>query len=123
MNPYILAARQAVESQYDGICNIIEHQKVKDPKTKKSNFIENVVKEEQACKVSYEDIYLNTETETQSKVVTKIKLFIAPELDIKPGSKIVVTQKGRTTEYKNSGEPAIYDTHQEIMLEKFKEWA
>ncbi len=123
MNPYILAARQAVESQYDGICNIIEHQKVKDPKTKKSNFIENVVKEEQACKVSYEDIYVNTETETQSKVVTKIKLFIAPELDIKPGSKIVVTQKGRTTEYKNSGEPAIYDTHQEIMLEKFKEWA
>lgn len=123
MNPYILAARQAVESQYDGICNIIEHQKVKDPKTKKSNFIENIVKEEQACKVSYEDIYVNTETETQSKVVTKIKLFIAPELDIKPGSKIVVTQKGRTTEYKNSGEPAIYDTHQEIMLEKFKEWA
>ncbi len=123
MNPYILAARQAIESQYDGICDIIEYQKVKDPKTKKSNFIEKVVKEKQACKVSYEDIYVNTETETQSKVITKIKLFIAPELDIKPGSKIVVTQKGRTTEYKNSGDPAIYDTHQEIMLEKFKEWA
>ena len=57
------------------------------------------------------------------KVITKVKLFIAPEINVMPGSKIVVTQKGRTTEYKNSGEPAIFDTHQEIMLVKFKGWA
>ena len=26
-------------------------------------------------------------------------------------------------EYKNSGEPAVYNTHQEIMLELWKGWA
>ena len=75
------------------------------------------------CRVSFEDIYVNTETDTEAKKLQKIKLFIAPELDIKSGSKIVVTRKGRVTSYKNSGEPAIYDTHQEIMLELFKGWA
>ena len=74
-------------------------------------------------KISFEEVYVNTETDNESKVVTKIKLFIAPEINIMPGSKIVVTQRGRTTEYKNSGEPAIYETHQEIMLVKFKGWA
>ena len=39
-------------------------------------------------------------------------------------SKIVVTKKNSFVEdYKNSGKPAVYDTHQEIILENFKGWA
>jgi len=123
MNPYMLAARAAIESHYDGKCNIIEHKEKLKENSNITHFVEEVVKEEQPCKVSFEEVYVNTETDNESKVVTKIKLFIAPEINIMPGSKIVVTQRGRTTEYKNSGEPAIYETHQEIMLVKFKGWA
>lgn len=119
-NIYSLA-RQAIESQYDAKCDVIE----KRPK-EINNITKNIEEKvliDKDCRVSFEDIYVNTETDTEAKKVQKIKLFIAPELNILPGSKIVVTRKGRTTEYKNSGEPAIYDTHQEIMLELWKGWA
>lgn len=113
--------RQAIESQYDAKCDVIE---------RKSNIINNITKqieekvlEDKDCRVSFEDINVNTETDTESKKIQKIKLFIAPELNIKSGSKIVVTRKGRITTYKNSGEPAVYNTHQEIMLELWKGWA
>lgn len=48
---------------------------------------------------------------------------IPPDVVIKAGSKIIVTQHGRTTEYSNSGVPAVYPTHQEIMLTLFNGWA
>ena len=51
-----------------------------------------------------------------------MKLFISPDVLIKAGSKIIVTQHGRTTEYSNSGVPAVYPTHQEIMLTLFEGW-
>ena len=123
MNPYLNIARQAIEKLYDGKCDIIEYKSNTNPKNNRTNFKKETVLEKQPCKLSFEDINANNETENQSNVITKVKLFIAPELNIKPGSKIIVTQKNRTTEYKNSGEPAVYDTHQEIMLEKFKGWA
>lgn len=121
MNQYILTARKAIESQYDSKCDVIE-KKAKEINNITKNVEEKVLIDKD-CRVSFEDIYVNTETDTEAKKVQKIKLFIAPELNILPGSKIVVTRKGRTTEYKNSGEPAIYDTHQEIMLELWKGWA
>lgn len=123
MNKYILAARKAIESQYDGECSIIEYKEKLKENSNITDFVEETVKQNQACRISFEEVYVNTETDEESKVITKIKLFIAPEINILPGSKIVVTQRGRTTEYKNSGEPAIYKTHQEIMLVKFKGWA
>lgn len=53
----------------------------------------------------------------------QLRLFLAPEIKVAPGSKITITQNGVVGEYKNSGVPAMYDTHQEIMLELFKGWA
>lgn len=114
-------ARQAIESQYDAKCDVIEKMP-KEVKNITKNIEETVLKNKD-CRVSFETISENTETDTEAKKVQKIKLFIAPELNIKPGSKIIITRKGRTTEYKNSGEPAVYDTHQEIILELWKGWA
>lgn len=114
-------ARQAIESQYDAKCDVIEKRPTEVKNITKN--IEETVLKDKCCRVSFETIAQNTETDTEAKKVQKIKLFIAPELDIKPGSKIVVTRKGRTTEYKNGGEPAVYDTHQEIILELWKGWA
>ena len=119
---YIAIARKEIESHYDSVCDIIERQSVIENNITKDKK-EVTVESEKPCRVSFEDIYANTETDTETKKNQKIKLFIAPELVIKPGSKIVVKGRGRTTTYKNSGEPAIYNTHQEIMLELWKGWA
>lgn len=119
---FIKAARAAIESTYDAKCDIIERQSATENHITKNNQ-EVTVQEEKPCRISFEDIYSNTETDTEAKKSQKIKLFIAPEINVKPGSKIVVTGRGRTTTYKNSGEPAVYDTHQEIMLELWKGWA
>ena len=39
------------------------------------------------------------------------------------GSKITVTQNGKTTDYCLSGESAVYTSHQEIALELFEDYA
>ena len=123
MNQYLLEARKAIESMYDRECDVIEYQAAINQKNKRTENKEVVVLEKEPCRVSYETISNTSETEMQNNTSQKIKLFIAPEIVIKEGSKIVV-RKGNSIEiFENSGIPARYDTHQEIILENFKGWA
>lgn len=115
--------RKALEFLYVGRCTVIERQNVKDPITQITKQEEVPVLENQPCRLSFDRIASTNQTDTVGIVAQSTKLFIAPELDIKAGSKIVVTQRGRTTEYTRSGEPAIYSSHQEIQLELFERWA
>ena len=114
-------ARQALESTYEGKCAVSEYGKVKDPVTKITNEGEITVLENQPCKLSYSTIQSANQTDTVASLYQSVKLFISPEVNIKANSKIIVTQNGRETIYKNSGEPAIYFTHQEINLELYEE--
>lgn len=119
----VVKARKAIESMYDGTCAIIERQKVKLP-NKSTGFMDIVVLEDIPCRLSFKTITNTNQTETGvSAVVQVTKVFIAPEIQVKPGSKLTITQNDVTTEYKSSGQPAIYTTHQEIELELFERWA
>lgn len=119
----LVKARQAKESLYDGICTITEWQKVQK-ENKSTGFQEVIVLTDQPCRLSFKTINSTQQTETGASAVTQVtKLFLAPEIKVKPGSKLTVTQNGVTTEYKNSGEPAVYSTHQELILELFKGWS
>lgn len=60
------------------------------------------------------------QSDSVNSVAQIIKLFLPTDYSISPGSKIVVTQNGVTTEYKNAGKPFIYDSHQEIEVELFE---
>ena len=113
-------ARKAIESMYDGVCTISNYQNIEDPITFVTELNEVEVIKDQPCRLSYSSIPSTTQTDTINAVSQSIKLFIAPEVNIPAGSKIVVTQNGRTTVYKNSGQPAIYSTHQEINLELYE---
>ncbi|OOM82324.1 hypothetical protein CLPUN_03250 [Clostridium puniceum] len=117
--------RKAIESMYEHICTVFEYQKVKDPVTKLTKSEEVPVLKEQSCKLSYSTVKNATETEKASALQQVVKLFIAPEIVIKEGSKLVVTdtRTNKTQSYKNSGVPAIFSSHQEIVLELFKGWA
>ncbi len=120
---YINEVREAIESTYIGLCDVIEHIKKRNPKNKQNEYTNETVLEEQKCRLSFETVSNTNQSETTNNAVQIVKLFIAPELEIKKGSKIIVTQNGRTTEYKNSSKPAVYETHQEIVLELFDGWS
>ena len=115
--------RQAIESQYTGKGTITEYIAKTDSITKLTKHTEKDVLKDEPCRVSYKNITVSNSTNTGTITKQIIKLFIAPELDIKPGSKITVTQNGVTTVYKNSGKAGVYDSHQEVILELFDGWA
>lgn len=117
------AARKAIEGTYTGVMTVSEYKAVRDPVTKITSNKEVVVLENQPCKLSFETITAAVQTETGAAVSQAVKVFVSPDISITAGSKIKVTQNGVTTDYTSSGVPAVYPTHQEIILELFERWA
>ena len=118
----VVKARKAIETLYKGTCDVTEYQEY-TKENKSVGHQEVVVLEGQPCRLSFSSSPTTSQTDTAAQLVQEIKLFLAPDVVVKAGSKVTVTQNGATTVYKSSGEPALYDTHQEIMLELFKGWA
>jgi hypothetical protein len=119
----VVAVRKAIESMYTGKCTVWKYQAVKNPVTKISSQDEVAVVTDQPCRLSFKNITTVSAADGAATVTQIVKLLLAPEVIIKPGSKITVTQNGITTDYQSSGKPAVYTHHQEIILELFKGWA
>lgn len=115
--------RKAIESLYNGVCTITVYREIKNEKNKTTKHEEVDVIVNHPCRLSYMTVKVADENDVAAKVTQVIKLFISPDIVIKPGSKITVTQNGVTADYQSSGEPARYPDHQEIVLELFKGWA
>lgn len=109
-------ARKVQETTYDGMCTVVEYQKTTNHKTKITMDKEVVVLEYEPCHLSYSNISAVEQTESAAKTAQVTKLFLSPDVRIKPGAKIVVTQAGIQQNYECSGVAAIYPTHQEIVL-------
>ena len=119
----MVKVRKALESLYSGTCTITEHQKVKK-ENKSTGFQDVVVHEDIPCRLSFSTINTTNSTGGGASAVSQsVKVFLASDIQVKPGSKLTITQNDVTTEYKSSGEPAFYTTHQEIVLELFEGWA
>ena len=82
-----------------------------------------VVLENQPCKLSFETLKAAVQTDSAATITQVTKLFVSPDISIRAGSKITVSQDNVTTDYTCSGVPAVYPTHQEIILELFEEYA
>lgn len=67
------------------------------------------------CRLSYSS-KVSTNQDTFGEVQQEIVLFCDPELVIKPGARIEVTQAGATETYECAGQAASYTSHQEIRL-------
>lgn len=115
--------RKAIEATYDGTCRIYGMQSVKDPVTKVTRQEEVLVQEGIPCHLSYSSTAPAAGSDTVTAVVQTIKLFLAPELVVPSGSRIEVAQQGREESYGQSGKAAVYSSHQEILLELWKEYA
>ena len=117
------AARRALESTYEGICTIVVYQNGTDEDTGLTGSAEEVEAVDIPCRLSFEKLAPAAQSETGAAITQGVKLFLAPEIKVASGSKIIVTQEGITSAYQASGVPAIYPTHQEIMLELWRELA
>ena len=116
------AARKAIEATYSGTLMVTEMQKVKDERSKLTKNVEVVVLENQPCKLSFEKLQSAIQSDSAAAITQGAKLFVSPDVSIKAGSKITVSQDNVITDYTCSGVPAIYPTHQEIVLDLFEEW-
>lgn len=118
------AARKAIEQcHYDGVCTVTEHRKVNDGASKLVAFEDVVVLREQPCHLVFKTVESAAQSASASKAGQTVKLLVSPDVVIKPGAKITVTQQGVTDDYACSGVPAVYATHQEIVLDLFERWA
>lgn len=128
MNATVQAARKAARSafekyHYDGTATVSEWGKVKDKESGLTTQGEVILLENQPCHLSKEKDAAVAQTVSAAQVSQTVKLFIAPDIQIKAGSKITVTQAGVTAMYTHSGKATVYDTHQEILLNLFEKFA
>lgn len=115
-------ARQAIERLYSDKCTVTVRKSKKNPATKVTEFDEVTLLDDEPCRVSFSTV-AQASKDIVSAVTQVTKLFISPDIKIPPGSKIEVTRQGSTVAYCRSGEPAVYSSHQEIVLELFKDHA
>lgn len=114
---------EALRRLWTGTCTIIVQKPVVNEENGQTKLTDVTLLENEPCRLSFKNVNTTGENNEASPVQQVTKLFLDNAVVIPAGSKLVVTQNGRTAEYEKSGEPAIYSTHQEIVVEKFKEWA
>lgn len=122
-NKVVKRAVKALESLYEGVCTVTEHQKIRN-ENGSTGFKEVSVLENIPCRLSFKTIGTTNGADNMASAVEQVTtLFVSPDIQIKPGSKVTVTQNGVTTEYAHSGKSAVYAAHQEIILDVFERWA
>ena len=109
--------RSARETLWYGSASIYGSSESVDPITGITTVVENaLLYSDVPCKLSHTKIQSNEQTNGPSRLNHAIKVSIGNELNIPAGSKLVITQSGKTETYKASGEPAYFIVHQEIPL-------
>lgn len=111
----ISLARKYIEKLYLDRCDIYEYQTIRDPEDFTTSSQMVLVHTDVPCKLSKEQSKPSYDGSMELQY-ERVKLIMNPEIEVKPGSRIVITRAGKTTPYKNSGAPARFFNHQEITL-------
>lgn len=116
MNSMVSIEREAIESTYFGVMDIYEK---KDIEYKDRTRQENVkVFEKVKCALSKKNPTYTNMNEQYGNLDYTYEIFTNPEIKIKSGSIIYVSQEGMNFKLENIGEPHIYPTHQEIICQR-----
>ena len=111
----VTAERRAIEATYEDTADIFRSVAVTD-ENNISHSVQKALYEAISCALSKG---ANTSAEQKAQTVDHTSvLFIAPELDIKPGDTVKVTRFGRSRGFTVLGFPDVYATHQEIRLKE-----
>ena len=101
---------------WSGKCTIYEYRAITDENNYQTTHELVPVIEDEPCRLSYKKEQATNIANGAAIISQSITLFIRPDIIIKEGSVIDITQHGVTTRYKGSGKPSIYTNHQEIVL-------
>lgn len=114
--------RDIIATLYTGTMTVSEVGTTVDEDTGKDVQALTPVYEDEPCRISYNTVAVDSQENYGTKVQT-VTLYCDPDLTIKPGSQIEVTQNGVTVTYKCSGVPAVYYGHQEVPITLWGEFA
>lgn len=116
--------KRAVKPFYTDRCNVYETRPVKGGLTR---FEKVLVLSSVECRASSKSYLFGERAGSDGgntlTVTKKIKLFLPPEYDIKPGSEVEIIRGERKMLYGKSGEMTFYNSHNEVMVELVKDYA
>lgn len=118
----MVAVKAAIEKTYIGKCEVVEYQEIQNSDYS-TGHEEVLVQSNLPCKLSFESNNPVSQSDGVGEVTQTTKVFMSPDVNVKTGSKLIVTQNGITTSYQCSGKPTTYVSHQEITLILFEEWS
>ena len=119
----MVAYQNALKKLWDGVCDIYAIETVRNEENGRDEQTEVLKASVQPCRLSFSSVS-SVSTQNNAPIIQQtVKLFISKAVDIPAGSKIVVTQEGKTAAYERSGEPAVYSAHQEVALVPFTRYA
>lgn len=109
-----------LEKLYSYTCNIFNLTHIKDDTNKRTFLKKTLIYESIPCRISYfnsSSVNYFYETDTNNKRKQFVKLILQNDIDILPGSYVTVFKNSKKIgDFKNSGVPLIYSSHQEISL-------
>ena len=108
---------------WTGKATIYEYQEVTDPDTFQTKHSLVSVTINEPCRLSHSRENTVTVADGVPYIAQSIVLFLRPDVTIKEGSVIEVTQNGVTNKYKRASKPAVYTNHQEVALELYEDHA
>lgn len=115
--------KKLIEQMLNHTCNVYEFVAQFNKETKRIVSKETLVHKDIPCKLSQSisetGLDKTSNEEGYNKISRHIKLFISNDTEIKAGSKIIVNYNGLEETFKNASVPAVYPTHQEVVLERF----
>lgn len=109
-------ARVQIEKMYESTCSVWQFSRVYDKATHSTKMKKVALFENIPCHVSYGISGAAKQTDTIAVIGQNITLYLPPEYAVPAGCEIIIEGQGRTTKYESSGEPAVYQSHQEISL-------
>lgn len=115
--------RNPLEALLIGRASVYEYVK-KDDENGVTQWVEELVAENVKCRLSHriaagESMPRDFVPET----FKQYQLYTLPDVNIRANSKIVVTQRGLTGEFSNSGIPSRFEFHNQLEVIPFVRWA
>lgn len=105
---------------WTGRCTISEYQDVTNPENYQTTHELVPVITDEPCRLSHKSESTVDVNSGAPYIAQSIVLFIRPDIVIKEGSVIEITQNGVTDKYRRSSKPAVYSQHQEVALKLYE---
>jgi len=105
-------------------CDVYISEQAEDPNTGRTIEREERMQQDIPCRLSFrrgiEAMGMIRDAQDAAiEAVQVVRLFLAPDVEIPPGSRIVVWRAdGNELRFHRSGVPAVFESHQEVRMER-----